>query len=171
MNWDFIISTWIQTHLPTEKLRKILGRINRGEVFFILLLPYLILSDTFQPFFLAFLYIAIFAYTNDRLVLFLKKKFERGRPLVKVAGKIDSNPDMKYSFPSAHSANSMVVVVILVFAFSLSPWLFLFTFLAGIGRVLSLHHYPSDIIAGWIWGAILGGFGVFFWFFLSKILV
>jgi membrane-associated phospholipid phosphatase len=95
--------------------------------------------------------------------LFVKKSVSRGRPLVSVAGKTDSNPDMKHSFPSAHSANSMVVVIILVFAFKVNPLIFIFTILAGIGRLLSLHHFISDIIGGWIFGFMIGILGVIAW--------
>jgi membrane-associated phospholipid phosphatase len=149
--------------LPTETLRRVLGRWNRGEVFLVVLIPILYYSDGFTPFWWAFAYLSLVAFFNDRLVLFVKKSVSRGRPLVSVAGKLDSNPDMKHSFPSAHSANSMVVVIILVFAFKVNPLIFIFTILAGIGRLLSLHHFISDIIGGWIFGFMIGILGVIAW--------
>jgi len=163
---DFTISHWIKNNFPTETLRRILGRWNRGEVFLIILLPILYFADGFRPFWPALIYIAIVAFLNDRFVLFLKKVVSRGRPLISVAGKLDSNPDMKHSFPSAHSANSMVVVIVLVFAFQLPAWIFIFTFLAGLGRLLSLHHFLSDLIGGWIVGFVVGLLAVVFWNFL-----
>jgi membrane-associated phospholipid phosphatase len=163
LNIDHKLSVWIKNHLPTETLRRVLGRWNRGEVFFIILIPILYYSEGFAPFWWAFAYLSLVAFLNDRLVLFVKKLVSRGRPLVSVAGKTDSNPDMKHSFPSAHSANSMVVVIILVFAFKVNPMIFIFTVLAGVGRLLSLHHFISDIIGGWIFGFMIGIFGVFVW--------
>ncbi|TGM19065.1 phosphatase PAP2 family protein, partial [Leptospira stimsonii] len=91
-----------------------------------------------------------------------KKLIARKRPLITVAGKVDSNPDMKHSFPSAHAANSMTAVLILVFLFKFSPALILISFLAGFGRLLSLHHFVSDVIGGWIIGSIFGAMGLFF---------
>ncbi|PJE03755.1 MAG: phosphatase PAP2 family protein [Leptospira sp.] len=166
MKIDFAISFWIKNHFPTETLRRILGRWNRGEVFLIILLPILYSAHGFRPFWLAFSYIVIIAFINDRLVLFLKKIVSRGRPLISIAGKLDSNPDMKHSFPSAHSANSMVVVIVLILAFQVSSWIFIFTILAGIGRLLSLHHFLSDLVGGWIVGLIVGLIAVGFWKFL-----
>lgn len=171
MNLDLKISIWIREKLPTEKIRKFLGRWNRGEVFFIAILPILWFSEGFTPFHWALAYVSLIAFINDRLVLALKKLVSRGRPLVQVAGKVDSNPDMKYSFPSAHSANSMTVVILLVFAFSISPWVFIFTIVSGVGRLLSLHHFFSDVMGGWIVGTIIGSLGVLGWIGLESLLV
>ena len=87
-------------------------------------------------------------------------KVSRPRPLETVMGKIDGNPDMKHSFPSAHSGNSMTVVSILIFGFGFPPVIFGFTLLAGIGRLISLHHYFSDIMAGWLIGLLIGIAGI-----------
>lgn len=103
------------------------------------------------------LFTGVFAFITDRLVLLIKKIISRKRPLLSVSGKEDKNPDMKHSFPSAHAANSMVVVVILVLGFHLPGYFFLFPLFAGIGRLLSLHHYVSDVAGGWIIG---GGIGI-----------
>jgi membrane-associated phospholipid phosphatase len=168
LNWDLKISIWIRENLPTVSIRKYLGKVNRGEVFFILIIPFLWFSETFVPFGWALAYLCIAAFLNDRFVLLLKKSISRGRPLISVAGKVDSNPDMKYSFPSAHSANSMVVVWLLVFAFSFSPWVFIFTILSGVGRLLSLHHYFSDVVGGWVVGAIFGSIAVLGWIYIDS---
>lgn len=90
----------------------------------------------------------------------LKKKISRQRPLITVIGKVDANPDMKHSFPSAHSANSMTVLSILVFGFTFPPFILLFSFMAGIGRLFSLHHFFSDVIGGWFIGMIIGLLGI-----------
>ena len=171
-NIDTEISLWIRETFPTEKIRKHLSRWNRGEVFFILILPVLWFSEGFRPFFLALLYVAIIAFINDRFVLFVKKLVSRKRPLLSVAGKVDSNPDMKHSFPSAHSANSLTVVMILVFAFGVHPWIFVFTVISGIGRLLSLHHFLSDVLGGWIVGLISGSLGVLLYqYFIKPLLI
>lgn len=159
---DFSFSTWIRTKLHNPKLSHILSKINRGEIFLVILLPLLYLKNDL-PFawYWVLLFTGLVTYANDRFVLFLKKLIARKRPLITVAGKVDSNPDMKHSFPSAHAANSMTAVLILVLLFKFSPALILISFLAGVGRLLSLHHFVSDVIGGWIIGTIFGFTGLF----------
>ncbi|MDZ4724944.1 MAG: phosphatase PAP2 family protein [Leptospira sp.] len=154
--FDQKISTWIKLTLHHPRMSWMLSRINRGEVFALVLLPLLFLSDLYKPLYVSLPIIMIFTFFTDRFVLFLKKAVARKRPLISVMGKTDSNPDMKHSFPSAHSANSMVVGTILVFGFGETYWFLLFSLFAGVGRLLTLHHYISDIIGGWIIGFGMG---------------
>lgn len=173
MKLDHTISVWIRETFPTESIRRVLGRWNRGEVFFVLILPVLIFwSPEFTPFGWALGYVCLVAFLNDRMVLVLKRTILRGRPLVSVAGKKDdTNPDMKHSFPSAHSANSMVVVLLLILAFSLHPWILIFTLASGIGRLLSLHHFFSDVLGGWVVGGVNAILASLVWvFFIRPIL-
>ncbi|MGJ4731642.1 phosphatase PAP2 family protein [Leptospira levettii] len=175
MNWinrvDLKLSTWIQKHLHHKNLSWVLSRINRGEMFALVLLPLMFLSDLYKPVYMSLPFVLVFTYMTDRLVLVLKKYFARKRPLVSVMGKVDSNPDMKHSFPSAHSANSIVVATILVFAFRETPYFFLFSLFAGVGRLITLHHFVSDIIGGWVIGFVIGIFAVIIHFFLWPYLV
>ncbi|EMY77326.1 PAP2 family protein [Leptospira weilii serovar Ranarum str. ICFT] len=158
---DFSFSNWIRAKLHNPRLSHILSKINRGEVFLIILLPFLYFKNDLPiVWYWVLLFTGSVTYANDRFVLFLKKLIARKRPLVTVAGKVDSNPDMKHSFPSAHAANSMTAVLILVLLFKFSPALILISFLAGVGRLLSLHHFVSDVIGGWMIGTIFGFFGL-----------
>ncbi|MBE7413517.1 MAG: phosphatase PAP2 family protein [Leptospiraceae bacterium] len=158
-NFDHRVSVYIQSYINNEKLSWWLSRINRGEVFLLVLVVLLSYFFSFQisKIILCMLFTGVFAFITDRLVLLIKKIISRKRPLLSVSGKEDKNPDMKHSFPSAHAANSMVVVVILVLGFHLPGYFFLFPLFAGIGRLLSLHHYVSDVAGGWIIG---GGIGI-----------
>ncbi|MDF3818466.1 phosphatase PAP2 family protein [Leptospira sp. 96542] len=160
---DQTISIWIKQNLHNQKLSWILSRVNRGEMFALVLLPLMILSPIYKPVYISLPIVLAFTYFTDRLVLILKKYFARKRPLVSVMGKVDSNPDMKHSFPSAHSANSIVVATILVFAFGETPYFFLFSLFAGVGRLLTLHHYVSDILGGWFIGFFVGILGLGFY--------
>ena len=156
---DYKISHFIQDHIRNEKLGWWLSRINRGEIFFVVVV--VILWRSFSPDYskiVTYLVMcSVFAYLTDRSVLIIKKIISRKRPLISVSGNKDKNPDMKHSFPSAHAANSMVVIVILVFGFEQSTAMFLFPVFAGMGRLLTLHHYLSDVIGGWAIGAFFGG--------------
>lgn len=163
---DFSLSTWIRTNLHNPRLNRILSKINRGEVFLLILLPFLYLKNDLPiVWYWVLLFTGLITYANDRFVLFLKKLIARKRPLITIAGKVDSNPDMKHSFPSAHAANSMTAVLILVLLFKFSPALILISFLAGVGRLLSLHHFVSDVIGGWMIGTI----SVFSAYFLEAL--
>ncbi len=157
---DQKFSIWIQTHLHGQRLSWILSRINKGEMLALILLPLMFISDLYKPVYISLPVVLIFTYGTDRLVLSLKKYFSRKRPLVSVMGKKDSNPDMKHSFPSAHSANSAVVATIIVFGFGETAWFYFFSVFAGVGRLLTLHHFLSDIIGGWIIGFLIGLLGI-----------
>lgn len=159
-DFDQRSSIWIKQNLHHPKLSWWLSRINRGEVFALILIPLLILSVKYQPLSVSLPVVMIWTFLTDRLVLVLKKYFARKRPLISVMGKVDSNPDMKHSFPSAHSANSMVVGTILVFGFGETSYFLLFSLFAGVGRLLTLHHFLSDIMGGWIIGLLMGFFGI-----------
>lgn len=158
---DSFLANSIQKKVSNPTLTRVLGKTNRGEILLLLTIPILLVSDLSHPWYVALIYASAFAYLNDRSVLWLKKKFLRKRPLITVSGKVDSNPDMKHSFPSAHSSNSMTVAMILVFGFGVSPYYFVFSILSGIGRLFSLHHYLSDVVGGWIVGFFFGSLGFF----------
>ncbi|MCZ8342070.1 MAG: phosphatase PAP2 family protein [Leptospira sp.] len=153
---DQKFSIWIQKNIHNQRLSWFLSRINRGEVFGIILIPLMIFSEKYSPAYINIPFVMLFTYCTDRMVLVLKKYFARKRPLISVMGKIDSNPDMKHSFPSAHSANSIVVATMLVLIFSETPYFFLFSLFAGIGRLVTLHHFLSDILGGWLIGCTIG---------------
>jgi membrane-associated phospholipid phosphatase len=159
-DFDQRASLWIKQHLHHPNLSWWLSRINRGEVFALILIPLLIISERYKPLYVSFPLIMVSTFLTDRFVLFLKKYFARKRPLISVMGKTDTNPDMKHSFPSAHSANSMVVGTILVFGFGESYAFLFFSLFAGIGRLLTLHHFLSDIIGGWVIGFLMGTLGI-----------
>jgi len=156
---DLIVAAFIQNRIRSEKLGWILSRVNRGEVFFLILIPFIALYSPGDQIVYVLLNTSLFTLLNDRFVLLVKKSISRKRPLLSVIGKEDANPDMKHSFPSAHAANSMIVGMILVFGYGYPEILFLFSFLAGIGRLLTLHHFVSDIIGGWILGIFFGMLG------------
>ncbi|MBP9887439.1 MAG: phosphatase PAP2 family protein [Leptospiraceae bacterium] len=152
---DLAISEFIHDRIKNKTLDKILSRINRGEtLLLILLISFFFYQE--NNYYILFFHVGIVSYITDRLVLFLKKTISRRRPLIRVMNNQDKNPDMKHSFPSAHAANSMVSIFMLVTAYHYSPFFFAFSLFAGIGRLITLHHFLSDILGGWFIGLLVG---------------
>lgn len=158
-NLDIQMAEYISRNIKNDTLDRILSRTNRGEVMGFLVIPPLFLSGIPDPWF-ALLFTLVITFLNDRAVLVIKKKISRKRPSLKILGKENNHPDYNHSFPSAHAANSMVVAVVLVVLFQQTPFLFLLSLIAGVGRLISLHHFLSDVLGGWVIGTIFGIFGV-----------
>ncbi len=160
--WDIFLAEFIFKHIKNSKLDYILSKINRGEVFILLILC--LLYGNGSPHLLStILFISIFSFVNDQTVLWIKKKISRKRPSLKIMGKENNHPDLNHSFPSAHAANSMTACVLLYGIFSQHPLIFLFSLLAGVGRMITLHHFLSDILGGWLVGAVYGISGIIFY--------
>jgi len=86
------------------------------------------------------------------LVEALKLAFARPRP--------DLLPRLDHvvtaSFPSAHAANSMATFLAVAMALRLPVWpAVLVALLIGVSRVLLAVHWPSDVAAGWAFGALV----------------
>ena len=163
--WDQFLGHLILKNIKNPRLDSILSRVNRGEVFVIIIVYLLVRSET--PYLLSSIfYISLIALANDRTVFWIKKKISRKRPTLQIMGKENNHPDLSHSFPSAHAANSMVACVLLTSLYSQDPKIYLFTVLAGLGRMCTLHHFLSDILGGWMIGLVYGISGVFFyeWF-------
>ena len=140
----------------TKDINRFLSKINRGETVAVIFFPIAFYLHPWKEALLMLLFASIITYFNDRMVLFVKKTTSRKRPLVRVLEKVDANPDMKHSFPSAHASNSMVFLCILWLGFSYPWYIIILSFLAGIGRLLTLHHFLSDVLAGWLIGLLIG---------------
>lgn len=91
------------------------------------------------------------------LVMVIKFTVRRSRPQGEW-GKVYRSTD-PHSFPSGHAARSAMLAVV---ALGLGPlWLgiilLMWAPLVGLARIVMGVHYPSDVIAGMIFGAIIGG--------------
>lgn len=59
----------------------------------------------------------------------------------------------KFSFPSNHASNSMVLAVVIGYFWRpVLPYLFGLSILIGFTRVYVGVHYPFDVVAGWVFG-------------------
>lgn len=165
---DLILAEFILSRIKNKTLDWILARINRGETLLVILVCSFYFYQEANYYYL-FLNVGIVTYMTDRFVLFMKKTTSRKRPLIRVMNNLDKNPDMKHSFPSAHAANSMVSIFILVTVYHYSPLYFAFSLFAGIGRLITLHHFLSDIIGGWFIGLTIGLLNLGILYFIGKI--
>ena len=109
------------------------------------------------------LYIAItciFVFVSNSLVI--KPIIERPRPFVShpeftiMCENAKMELPKNYSMFSGHAANSMAMAM-LAFKFS-KKWggiSFIYPFMIGISRIALCVHYATDVLAGWIFGAVV----------------
>ena len=62
------------------------------------------------------------------------------------------------SFPSSHSVNSMMGIMLIFLFFRKYKIVFLIPFLIGISRIFVGVHYPADVLCGWIIGIVVAFF-------------
>jgi membrane-associated phospholipid phosphatase len=86
----------------------------------------------------------------------LKGLFARDRPNVRP----DAAEVSEYSFPSGHAADTAALGVALVMATWPTSWRIPVVFgaaflvaVVGVSQLTLGRHYPSDILAGWLWAA------------------
>lgn len=89
----------------------------------------------------------------------LKKLFHAPRPYVVDPRVIMYDTDGGYALPSAHALMSVVILGWIALRHPRSLFLvwgsILLVFLIGLSRVYLGVHYPSQVIAGWIFGLVL----------------
>jgi membrane-associated phospholipid phosphatase len=90
------------------------------------------------------------------VVLIIKFTVRRSRPDGEW-GRIYRSTD-PHSFPSGHAARAAMLAVLGIWLGPawLSLALLIWAPLVGLARVILGVHYPSDVIAGWAFGALMG---------------
>ncbi len=120
---------------------------------------------------LAVVFLALGLGASDFTANLAKNAIDRPRPVNSLPGayyrehgRWDRNPEDftprrtgGSSFYSAHASNSMTMVTTLTAFFpQAAPIVYLLPLGVGWSRVYNGKHYPSDILAGWLAGLVIG---------------
>ena len=101
-------------------------------------------------FFLA-LHLSNFFYT------WLKDFVQRPRPFLTIKGAVALVSPHGFSFPSGHATFAMAIAVVLSYHFPKTRYpVFVCAVLVGLSRVYLGAHYLTDVLGGFIYGALLG---------------
>lgn len=105
----------------------------------------------------ASIHMALVAVAGVVLYKFLKSHMVRERPFLQHADiALGAAPLDRYSFPSGHTLHAVGFSVVVLSYYPQLAWLVLpFAALVALSRVVLGLHYPSDVLAGALLGALL----------------
>jgi undecaprenyl-diphosphatase len=105
----------------------------------------------------AVIHMALTGLVCTVLYKWLKARTSRPRPYrVNAAIRRGGEPLDEFSFPSGHTLHAVAFAMVgLAYFPSLAPIVVPFTMLVALSRVLLGLHYPSDVLAGVVIGAIV----------------
>lgn len=140
---------------------KSVSRLGDG-VFWYLLMAILLLRYQAEAL-PAVLHMLLLGLASTLLYKLIKHKTLRPRPFnVYPSIVCNSQPLDQFSFPSGHTLHAVAFSVIAVAYFPALLWLVLpFSLLVALSRPILGLHYPSDVLAGALMGALLASFSLY----------
>jgi membrane-associated phospholipid phosphatase len=157
---DRSITVWVQEHMPrwlepATATTNFIGRFERMAVLAVLVAA--VLSLLGRPAEGVLVVASLSAWLANSI---LKQLAERPRPPAELA----SAGATGFSFPSGHVMGITVVLAILAYVLTRNAALRVKAvagllvvagaIVAGLGRVESGVHWPSDVLGGWLWAAL-----------------
>ncbi|MBK8955419.1 MAG: phosphatase PAP2 family protein [Saprospiraceae bacterium] len=173
--WDHEFFLWIQTHVRNPGLDYWLVLFRDKHTWiplYIFLLSYLFFNEGRKTWIVLLLSILLITVTDQLNSNVIKKLVKRERPCNEAYFKDSYNAAIDcsggYSFPSSHATNHMGLAVLLIFWFQRGIWRWLllgWAFLIGFSQIYVGVHFPLDVVAGFVEGALVAGilFGVYLW--------
>ncbi len=157
-DYDIAIYNWI-THWPHPQILNyvaiFLHYATRGLIIYVLLIGLLLLKKKYRE---SIFIVSAMLITTGITDLILKNLVHRTRPFEAIAHALVLYPlPTSYSFPSGQTAVAFAVAATcnIIFQNKRWTWLWAWAVLIGVDRLYMGHHYPSDVVAGAIVGAII----------------
>lgn len=146
---------------PVSSAFKLISRLGDG-VFWYMLMAILLLRYQAEAL-PAVLHMLAVGLVCTVLYKLIKHKTLRPRPFnVYPSIVCNSQPLDQFSFPSGHTLHAVAFSIIAVAYFPALIWLVLpFALLVGLSRPVLGLHYPTDVLAGALIGAVLATFSLY----------
>lgn len=145
-----------------KRVFAVVSRLGDGGLWYLLML---ILAVNGEGTALAAGQMAVTAVVGTACYKLLKKRLVRERPYIACAAiELGTAPLDRYSFPSGHTLHAVCFTILATAHMpELAVILVPFSMLVGASRVVLGLHYPSDVIAGALIGALLASASLSVW--------
>lgn len=136
---------------------RLISRLGDGTFWYAVMIG--ILLSQGQAGVLPFLHMALAGLCGTLIYKWLKSRTSRPRPYeVHQDIWLTGIPLDRFSFPSGHTLHAVAFCSVALVYYPMLAWLLVpFTVMVGLSRVILGLHYPSDVLAGAVIGALIAG--------------